>query len=250
MKTLAFIVICSLLASCTSYVQLYETKPISAMQVLDDNYIFENDTIKIVYSFWDEHGKLSYIIYNKLDIPVYVDWKKSSYVTNNRKLDYWADVTNSSTFINGNSSIYKGNIYSNGYAQSTSVKKEQITFIAPKSAISKDQFSLATFTKTDLSEVFSIDSAKRTDNSNKVVELKYLDYTQSNSPLIFRNFLTISVSDKFDKEIYIDNGFYVSKVTEMEKKHFQGKEIQNNDEKVIAHELPFKNSKDFYILIK
>lgn len=42
-----------------------------------DNYlVYENDSIKITYDLWYHHGLVSFVIYNKLDIPLYIDWKK------------------------------------------------------------------------------------------------------------------------------------------------------------------------------
>src|ERR1700730_10311196 len=97
MKKIAFVfiplMILFLNISCTHYVQFYETKTTSPMKVENNCYTFENDTIKIVYSFWANHGTLSYTVYNKLDVPIYIDWKKSSYVKNGEKLDYWKDRT-------------------------------------------------------------------------------------------------------------------------------------------------------------
>lgn len=250
MKFVFYCLLIVFISSCTSYVQLYETRPISTLQSSADSYTFENDTLKIVYSFWANHGSLSYSVFNKMEVPIYIDWKKSSYIRNSQKINYWKDITSTSGMFNTSGSVFRGSIYENSLLNVTSVKPESISFIAPKSTIYLSQFALFTSPKTDLSEVFDIDSAIRTDNSAKKTELRSQKYNETNSPLIFRNFLTISTSDKFEKDAYIDNGFYLYKVTEMDKRHFQGKEIMNNDDQVVGYQLPFKTEKGFYVIVK
>ncbi|CAN5387242.1 hypothetical protein BH09BAC1_BH09BAC1_10260 [soil metagenome] len=53
------------------------------------SYVYQNDSIAIIYSFWAEKGVLAFGIYNKLDRPIYFDWKKCSFVSNDIKLNYW-----------------------------------------------------------------------------------------------------------------------------------------------------------------
>jgi len=129
---------------------------------------------------------------------------------------------------------------------STTVKQEQIIFIAPKSTIDKAQFILYPSSKTDLTGNASIKQEQRTDNPKKTIKIKSVNYTEASSPLFFRNFLTISTSDKFDKETYIDNGFYVSNISEMDRANLWGKFIGNIN-KIASWEEPYKNPKSFYI---
>ncbi len=216
-------------------------------------FSFENDTLKITYYFWAEHGTLSYTVFNKLNVPLYIDWKKSSYVKNSEKLDYWIDITTTNGVTKGHvTSTYYGTVYGKSYNNSTTVKPQQIVFIAPKSSISKDQFIIATFPKVDFDNNAQYIESKRTDQPKKSIQLKYMDYNEGNSILVFRNFLTVSTSDRFDKETYIDNGFYISRITEMDRGTFWGTLSgstedwrRKNDSKI-----SFASPKNFYIEIK
>ncbi len=225
------------MASCVPLVHLYETKPMANVTNQED--YFENDTIKVIYSFWSEHGTFSFSIYNKLNVPIYIDWKKSSFIKNNDKLNYWNDETLTKTVSKGGSRStvsYSG--YSlltsiGGISNSTSVKPEQITFIAPKSTIYKIQFKL----HPEEDKRFRVDS---------------IEYNESNTPVFFRNFMTLSTSDKFEKEFYIDNGFYVSKISEMLASHFCGGALYLIDDniKMMKSETPFKRKSRFYIIMR
>ena len=99
-----------ILSSCGSYVQVFETKTANT-KIEDEHYTFENDSIKIIYNFWKNKGLLSFSIYNKLNKPVYVDWKKSSYINNSIKRNYWEDTESTKTVerrIGSNSRIGYG----------------------------------------------------------------------------------------------------------------------------------------------
>ena len=84
------VIITVLLISCSpKLAHLYETKAMSNLPNKENS--FENDTVRIAYSFWSENGSYSFSVYNKLNVPLYIDWKKSSLVKNNDKLNYWSD---------------------------------------------------------------------------------------------------------------------------------------------------------------
>ena len=151
MKNLLFITIASLFfISCSPYYQLYETKTTSPMKEESSSYTFENDTVKIVYSFWENHGVLSYNIYNKLSIPIYIDLKKSSFIRNGQKYDYYIDETSTNTIGSYKNFLFSGDYLGMSYHNSTTIKQDPIIFIAPKSATTKVQFLLYPFSKTDL----------------------------------------------------------------------------------------------------
>ena len=129
-----------LFVGCTSHVQLFETK--STNSILENGlFVYETDTIKITYAFWADKGIISFSIYNKLENPIYIDWKKSAFIDNSNKLNYWVDEEiNTSISYNANY-FYNGPLLKAGYSISEGVgmevskklKAERITFIPPKS---------------------------------------------------------------------------------------------------------------------
>ncbi|CAM3459957.1 hypothetical protein [Aequorivita lipolytica] len=97
----------------TTYVQVFETKA-NNVKIVDETYLFENDSLKITYNLWRERGLMQFEIYNKLDTPIYIDWRKSSYIDNTVKLNYWEDVERTNA-------LYSSYYYSGFYGSAASV---------------------------------------------------------------------------------------------------------------------------------
>ena len=261
-KLLLLVLVAFLITSCTNkFARIYETKTITDMTMDNGYYHFQNDTFSIHYSFWANKGVLSYTIYNKLNIPVYLDWKKSSFVKNNEKFDYWMDELNTNTL-----SYYRGNALSGVYytgldlipiltassGRSSSVSKtkatkpERITFLAPKSQIFKAQFIIYNNEPKEMNG-FITSSIDNPLNAKKKIDIKSVKFNLNNSPIFFRNFFTYSTSEKFETEAYIDNGFYVSRIVEMKQGQFFGKGVTNPSEGY-TYQFPFKNYMYYYVL--
>jgi hypothetical protein len=238
------------ISSCKTYVQVYETKAVNS-ELQNECYIYENDSLKITYTFWAQNGVLAFALYNKLDKPIYLDWKKSAYINNTIKLNYWNDEMQSSTISYGNYSyngpdLRPGQISGNtkNISATNTVKPERISFIPPKSNLYKSQFNLLPFPislNTDAS--FSEEVL----NSNTVVKTKVFttNYTKENTPLTFRNYLTFSYSEDFKTEFYIDNEFYVESIKEMNFKHFEKTSYDKNMNETKSY--PFKKLNAFYL---
>lgn len=229
-----FIISCS-----PTYVRVYKTQPINAVST-DSTYKYENDSVLINYSFWYDRGIMAFSIYNKLSVPLYVDWKRSSFVSNIYKFNYWSDevITKGRALTATTSGSYGGIFRYNGplvvsflagsYTNSLSesvfvsktVKPERITFIPPKSIIYKSTYYLTDKDYTDKSGALST-TEKRGDKPKKNTTILVKQFTKKNTPVVFRNFITISLSESFSNESYIDNEFYVSEIKFVDKRHFE-----------------------------
>ena len=215
--------------SC-KYTQVIYTAPSSADIKSDSSYYkYENDTLRVVYSFWRANGLMSFMIYNKLDIPIYIDWKKSSYIDKSMKLDYYSEkesktwVAETESYVYNNPinwlNIFGPTIISGSVGSSTSVKEERITFIPPKSYIFRGFYKIFpnqhfVVTKENKKEI------PVSEGSTKTFPAYVLTAEKSNSSLIFRNFLTYSTKENFEKESYVNDEFYVRKVLTMRQKYF------------------------------
>jgi hypothetical protein len=239
------------LVSCAvNYAQLYETQPLSTTK--NKGHIFENDTLRVDYSFWSENGTFSFSIFNKLNVPIYLDWKKSSFIKNNDKLNYWNDIvfTESIGFANSSSTVYDNTLFSTavGFSSSLTSKPEQITFIPPQSAIYKVKFQLKDSPARKFSAKYKTIDTASTFQSGLMTHIKYKAYDETSTPLVFRNFMTFSTSDKFDKEFFVDNGFYLAKITELDRKQLAG----TNKWLVVdlmKDSTPFKSQSNYYARI-
>lgn len=205
---------------------------------------------------------MTFGIYNKLGKPLYIDWKKSSYIDNTVKLDYWIDEEKSSSL--SESYYYFGPILRPSFAvnssvsisNTTKVKVERITFIPPKSNYYKSDFYILPINFFELNTTTEFEEVSRNDKPKKETKVYYTSFTKENSPLIFRNFLTFSLSEDFESEFYVDNEFYIQNILEMEEKHFEQfsydeeKESFKRDENGdIIMESDFKDPSLFYLRI-
>ena len=222
MKYLFGLLLVVSLSGCVSYSQIFQTVSPNLKKDGKSFLTYENDTLIIKYYFWANEGILAFSIFNKLDKPIYIDWKKSSYIKNGTKIDYWVDeeIFNSTTYVSslsGRSAIWSGLGVSISAAETSAKrsKPERLTFIAPKSLYSKSSFKLYDEKELVLSSRSPIDLMQSVYDKKKSVKTYIATFHKENSPLVFRNFLSVSTSEKFETEAYIDNEFYVSKVTEL-----------------------------------
>jgi len=214
---------------CTkTYVQVFKSST-DLKKSENGLYVFENDSLRISYSFWASKGVFSFSIYNKLDKPLYIDWKKSSYIDNQVKLDYWNDQETNSTSSAYGSYLYSGPLLKAGIgiskgvgvSVSTLTKQERITFIPPRSYHYNSQFYIYTgpeikkFPNTETTEV------PRNDNPKKLTIAETTRFDENSTPISFRNFLTFSTSEEFEQEFYIDNSFFIQEILTVENKHFE-----------------------------
>lgn len=213
------------LVSCSKKALIFETRPVNVSVTRDEKnyFVFENDTIRMVYSFWSKEGSMAFSIYNKLSVPLYVNWKRSSLVLNSQKTDYWTDETFSSTTTRGVGTAvvnYTSPVYqligltamsSISHTQTNSTRPEKVTFIAPQSYVFKVKDGLLTGTIPINSfewkkDQFTFKSRK------KKIKGEVAVFTEESTPIVFRNFLSISTSEDFIGERYIDHTFYVDKM--------------------------------------
>jgi len=238
MRIIIISVIIALLSfSCKSYVHVFETSTTNAqIEIKDKLYVFENDSLKITYSFWAEYGLMSFSVFNKLDKPLYLDWRKSSYIDNSIKLDYWINEEITKSLDYYGVYYYDGPLLEFGYlgsetvgtSVSNTVKPERLTFIPPSSYYFRNQFYILPNRYIKLDTEINCKEVARNDKPKKKTKIYEQSFLKENSPLIFRNFLTFSYSENFENEYYVDNKFFISKIIEMDRKHFAQCEFNGN----------------------
>lgn len=198
MKLFVIVIFSTLLSSC--HALLIDTQS-NDTKIENKHYCYENDTIKIVYDFWNKQGVMGFTITNKLKTPLYIDWKKSSFLLGSNKLDYWRDVE-----YGVNTGIYGQYSLNNvkRYAGITMMAKpERISFIPPGSKMNCAMYTLIPSNSIPNEEEVMYDSYGQ------------WTYEQDNSVLSFSNFLTYSTNENFKMESYIHNHFFASRMTKI-----------------------------------
>lgn len=224
--SLIFVAIFS--SSCTkTFVQTFATQS-SSISKKNGNWEFENDTLKITYDFNGNYGKMAFTVFNKLNKPLYIDWKNSAFIFNGLKNNYWVEETttlsNSMILTNKTMPLPVSLAKSN----TQSVKTERVTFIPPKSGISSLNSSI-TFKLTNVRQHYIVNTKKATKiflpdlwRKNKQLEGYELNYSENESIIKFRNFIAFSFSENSSQFNYIDNSFYVNNLKEIDVRCFDG----------------------------
>jgi hypothetical protein len=220
--------------------QVYDTASTNTLKN-DNSFVYENDSVRITYTFWQNGGAMSFSVYNKLDVPLYIDWRKSSCIINSKNHFYAQDSIISEAAALSSYSYYNRYLYSTG-SKITTAHPKYIGFIPPKSA--EDRCSsiivkgYATLPSTSDYQIQLKNGSSH--KKTKIYEQKYDDRT---SPLDFRNYLTLSYDEDFHKNFTIDNNFYISRIRAMDIYNFM---FQFPDGSIKYF---YKNPTGFYLFI-
>jgi hypothetical protein len=208
MKTIIFLLFCTqLFTSCMTY--QYATITGDGRKARDYAMEIENDTVIISYHFAGHNCPARIRVFNKLDAPIYVDWRRSAFVIYDQTLpvDNATSILNAATTgtefqWNNNISTSSGDI--NGSVKGTPA----MSFIAPRSYVEGQ----AVFLKT---KPFRLDSVPATwhKETDGMYKLPTAHYSEGNSPMRFRSFVTLALTDDFKAPVYVQNNFWVEKVS-------------------------------------
>ncbi|MBP1638764.1 MAG: hypothetical protein H6Q17_347 [Bacteroidetes bacterium] len=197
-----------LLGSCTQY--QYITLDSNIYHQDQQSFVWENDTVKIRYIFSGYNCPLTVQVYNKMNQPLYVDWKKSAVVYGDgSRWSLWNDDSYINTSTTNSAVRVRNNTYSSSSTDGVIQKREQISFIPPNSYVSVRPLAIVNGFFKSLPQNLR-EKVTFGDEGNTKVD-KY-SFTQENTPFTFRCFLTLSINDNFSNVTYIDKPFWVSEV--------------------------------------
>ncbi len=257
----------AMLTSCSPFIQLIETESIGK-DAVSKTGVCENDEIRINYDLWSEDGVTYFSAYNKTDKPMYIDWKRSVFIYNDWKNVYWVEKSTTESFL-----VPTGTGKNISYERKTStVVAERYTFIPPKTYISVPMtytimsgFYSTTDDSKKTAKVLVTQSIKKNGGTKTSIpsstgkgntKAYEKSFNETNTISKFRNFITYASKEDFSDEKFIENEFYVSKITEMKAKNFNGK-YQNAkvkikvggkrlNSKVKVYDSPYRNGTSFY----
>lgn len=251
---LLLILVLSLSTSgCISYqiLQASSSSPHMELDTKSNTLVFNNDSIAIYYSFWREKGTMAFQLINLLDVPVYIDWRKSSYISGMEKFDYWTDqtlvegnaTTSTNGFINKKGILPDFSSVSNTNFSQTITKIERITFLPPQTSITISKFFLKPSGKYNLVS----DKVQNIKSEHSKKSIQVVKCSKEDTPLTFRNYISWSLTEDFSTEYHVDNVFYVTKITQATKKDFIGTKTLNGN--TYIYEYPYEKPNSFYIKV-
>jgi hypothetical protein len=88
MKNFFSLLFLGLLCSCSN--SFYHVASVHSEQVkrIDRDFAVEDEHLKVVYNLWEEGGRMRFLLFNKTDQPLYIDWSKSVLMRNDNTIPY------------------------------------------------------------------------------------------------------------------------------------------------------------------
>lgn len=197
------------LTNCVEY--QYVSLQSSLPQNEARSFTNENDTASITYSFSGNNCPVNIEVYNKLNVPIYVDWRRSSLIINEETIPYWRDQQNFSSV--GQGSEWRPNQYISFQEQQTDgviIREDAMSFIPPKSYVKVSPILV----RSDLFEISKDTEFRNVIGRDGISHGKRYKFDQQNTPLSFRSYIAISATSDLSTLNYKDDTFWVSEITE------------------------------------
>jgi hypothetical protein len=193
------------LPSCVSYQYVSLAGDLAKND--QQEFISENDTLRMLYAFNGANCPVTIDVYNKSDKPLYVDWNKSSVVLNDRSFPLNPNVSTISGDVTLTDVAWSNSLnYTSGTINGSISHPNQIAFIPPLSSIRVTPIHLMNeFLPKQPTD--SVIKANLYTYSGPVSVKKQI-YSTASSPLMFRCFITYSENSTFTDSRYLDHAFW------------------------------------------
>ena len=211
--TLVLLAITSLLfTSCSStyYYSTLNTLNEDVVKVDNGDFLFENDSLWIAHCFKGEDAPIQITVFNKLDVPLFVDWNRSSLILNNIAHPYNDGRV---TYVGNTEGVAHEDIFFNGVyhtyssLEATMHTPQHVSFIPPKTMVTHSTLRLAA--RFDEIKDKEYVKARLGTTQNEVVEMKRIGYNEQNTPLRFASYLTIYAKPEnvqaYNTHFYVTN---------------------------------------------
>ncbi|GAB2524432.1 hypothetical protein [Spirosoma aerophilum] len=192
MKQLLYILVALLCLNCTK--SIYHVASVESEQVklVDNDFVYENEQLAVVYNFWEEGGRMRFLLHNKTDQPIYIDWSKSSVERNGVTTMYSQLPQPKSRFADTARYTYRSEKVE---PYRLTAQGTTLTEIPPERYVAIADFPIQ-------------HTIQPVDANTKV-----FSYTKSNSPLRLRQQLVYSFDKSLTNGQRIDNTFWVDKIS-------------------------------------
>lgn len=202
------------LASCSTYHMSVVNSTDMTKDKSTGQFVRENDSLKITYSFYGVHAPVSIRLFNKLDKPLYIDWQRSAMIINGQAESYA-----------GKQITFQGNIdvesyrtgrlnFSAGNISAGATLPNDVTFVPPHAEISSTPGEIPDFA---LDYVQHIDANKQLSSKLQTIHggairVKTASFTDQDTPLKFTSYLTLYAADGTSaKPVMLVDDFYISR---------------------------------------
>jgi hypothetical protein len=198
------------LSSCTKsqFVTVKSDAPASGFST----YFFENDSMKVSYTFKGYNCPVNVQVYNKLSVPLYIQWTKSALIIDGKTVPFWKDESSFSSGTYTTEIDWGGVSSSHSNTHGTIKRPESVSFIAPQSSVTNSRLYLK-------EKFFKVASHPKAKKSKKKIFLldgpitaNHYEFKKEDSPFQFKTYLTISTEQDGSNPTHITNSFWVAEV--------------------------------------
>lgn len=228
MRIILFLFSIVIFVSCNVYrYTTVESKSIHK----NDQAVFteENDTLRIEYNFSGYNGPVAIKIFNKTNQPLYVDWKRSSIIVNDKAISYFNPDGRIDGTINSQSTQLTNLVSTGDAAVHANLRLQRGSSFIPPQAYSQNTYVyLSSFVNTRI----PIEQMER--EKLQIGKYKYqiwkTDFTESNTPLFFKSYVTFMLGDYNGQYFSKQHDFYIASSikTSLKPHDFYGNKIPCN----------------------
>jgi hypothetical protein len=198
--------------ACTPY--QYLTLDSSQLHKNDQKqFVWENDTLRLSYDFSGPYGPMNVSIYNKTPQPLYVNWKKSALIRDERSFSLY----DNNVIVNTQTNYYATRVGRLSVGSSTGTSAfsmpEGMDFIAPGSGISKNLLRIGQSggLRSYVSDSLPTERVTGADGVY-VARYKRLTFNEDQSPVRFKSYITFTLGAENSPEFSETHSFYVGEV--------------------------------------
>ena len=205
---LPFLSLVIILSSCRSY-RYFSLEGENIRIDSSFRFAMENDCLRLEYDFSGDNGPVSVTVFNKLTVPLYVNWRRSALVTGVEAQSYYApDIQWSGSTESRSIDWGGGTVSASGTIQGIGRMQEGIDFIPPQSKKTRSFLTLAT---SSLKEINFEGAPKRPlEGRLDQPSVRHIDFDLASSPLKFRSYISFSTQEDGSGGFSLDHRFYVS----------------------------------------
>lgn len=219
-KVFYFLLICLVCSSCSStfFFTTVDSPSRYTEKVENGDFLTETDDLWIAYCFKGANGPIRITIFNKQNEPLYIDWARSALIIKDVAYTYAGEEFKFSSFKEGFSDVitqsrYRSGVYAKELGERGTFLSQNVGVVPPKSMISE----IVTYLNPSFGQInkkgYKEDEMEI--RNGKRVTVNKVDFTETNSPIRFNNYLTLYY--KPDKPMSFENDFYVSSVIKTNK---------------------------------
>lgn len=181
-----------IMSSCTStyFYSTLETTNYDVEKVENGDFLYENDSLWIAHCFKGEDAPIQITVFNKLNVPLYVDWNKSALILNDVAHSYiTGDTQIISTTESTTYNYHWGVSDTRSTTQGTMITPKNVSMIPPKTMVTQSTLRLAA--QFDEIAKNKYTKGKLGTKDGMVVNIDRIKFEKNDTPVRFGSYVSV-----------------------------------------------------------